>query len=134
MQPVSWLKVASDQLKKSDNRSRKEGKYSLFNNSQRLLTQVRLSLGSPSKPPPLPLPSNTRTCTCYHCKKTTDKPINKLANQTLSLLFWACPSIRLSVRCCGHSNLVIFNRIFSNFHIIIKLSFKFEYRFFSVKR
>ena len=72
----------------------------------------------------------TRTCTCHHRKKSTDKPINKLANKTLSLLFWACPSIHLSVRCSGHSNLVIFNRIFSKFHIIIKLSFKFEYSFF----
>ena len=72
----------------------------------------------------------TRTCTCHHRKKSTDKPINKLANKTLSLLFWACRSVRLSVRCCGHSNLVIFNWIFSEFHIIIKLSFTFEYSFF----
>ena len=72
----------------------------------------------------------TCTCTCHHCKKSTDKHINKLANKTLSLLFWACPSIRLSVRCRGHSNLVIFNQIFSKFHIIIKLLFKFEYSFF----
>ena len=72
----------------------------------------------------------TRTCTCHHRKNSTYKPINKLANKTLSLLFWACPSVCLSVRCCGHSNLVIFNRIFSKFHIIIKLSFKFEYIFF----
>ena len=68
----------------------------------------------------------TRTCTCHHRKKSTDKPINNLANKTLSLLFWAC----LSVHCRGHSNLVIFNRTFSEFHIIIKLSFKFEYSFF----
>ena len=67
-------------------------------------------------------------------KKSTDKPINKLANKTLSLLFWACPSVSLSVCCHGHSYLVIFNQIFSKFHIIIKLSFKFEYSFFSVKR
>ena len=72
----------------------------------------------------------TRTCTCHHRKKSTDKPINKLANKTLSLLFWACLSVRLPVRCRGHSNLVIFNRIFSKFHIIIKLLFKFEYIFF----
>ena len=71
----------------------------------------------------------TRKCTCHHRKKSTDKPINKLVNKTLSLLFWACPSIRLSVRCRGHSNLVIFNRIFSKYHIIINLSFKFEYSF-----
>ena len=71
----------------------------------------------------------TRTCTCHHRKKSTDRPINKLVNKTLSLLFWAYPSIRLSVRCCGHSNLVIFNQFFS-FHIIVKLSFKFEYSFF----
>ena len=73
----------------------------------------------------------TRTCTCHHCKKSTDKPINKLVNKTLSLLFWACPSVRLSVHChChGHSNLVSFNWIFSKFHIVIKLSFKFEYSF-----
>ena len=71
------------------------------------------------------------TRTCHHRKKTTDKHINKLVNKTLSLLFSACPSIRLSVRCRGHSYLlVIFNRIFSKFHIIIKLSFKFEYIFF----
>ena len=57
----------------------------------------------------------TRTCTSHHRKKSTDKPINKLANKALSLLFWACPSVRLSVRCRGHSNLVIFNRIFPNF-------------------
>ena len=68
---------------------------------------------------------------CHHRKKSTDKPINKLANKPLSLMFWACPSVCLSVRCRGHSNLVIFNRIFSKFHIIIKLSFKFEYSFFS---
>ena len=43
---------------------------------------------------------------------STDKPFNKLANKTLSLLFWACLSICLSVRCRGHSNLVIFNQIF----------------------
>ena len=72
----------------------------------------------------------TRTCTCHNRKKSTDKPINKLVNKTLSLLFWACLSVRLSVRCGGHSNLVIFHRIFSKFHIIIKLSFKFEYSFF----
>ena len=72
----------------------------------------------------------TRTCTCHHREKSTNKPINKLANKTLSLFFWACPSVHLSVRCLGHSNLVIFNRIFSKFHIIIKLSFKFEYSFF----
>ena len=63
----------------------------------------------------------TRTCTCHHRKKSTDKPINKLANKTSSLLFWACPSISLSVRCHGHSNLVIFNQIFSKYYIIIKL-------------
>ena len=57
----------------------------------------------------------TRTCTCHHRKKSTDKPINKLANKTLSLLFWACLSIRLSVRCRGHSSLAIFNQIFPNF-------------------
>ena len=57
----------------------------------------------------------TRTCTCHNSKKSTDKPINKLVNKTLSLLFWACLSVRLSVRCGGHSNLVIFNRIFPNF-------------------
>ena len=47
-----------------------------------------------------------------------------------ALLFSACPSICLSVR--GHSNLVVFNRISSKFHIWIastNLSFKFEYRF-----
>ena len=63
-------------------------------------------------------------------KKSTDKPINKLANKTLFLLFWACPSVSLSVCCHGHSYLVIFNQIFSKFHIIIKLSFKFKYSFF----
>ena len=72
----------------------------------------------------------TRTCMCHHRKKLTYKPINKLANKTVSLLFWACPSVRLSVRCRDHSNLVIFNQIFSKFRIIIKLSFKFEYSFF----
>ena len=40
---------------------------------------------------------------------------HRLANKTLSLLFNACPSVRLSVRCRGHSNLVIFNWIFPNF-------------------
>ena len=55
-----------------------------------------------------------RTCTCHHRKKSVDKPINKLANKTLSLLFWACPSVSLSVRCRGYSNLVIF-RFFPNF-------------------
>ena len=45
-------------------------------------------------------------------KLLTDKPINRLANKTLSLLFWACPSVSLSVRCRGHFNLVIFNRVF----------------------
>ena len=54
----------------------------------------------------------TSTCTRHHRKKSTDKPINKLANKTLSLLFWACPSVSLSVHCRGHCNLVIFNRIF----------------------
>ena len=72
----------------------------------------------------------TRTCMCHHRKKSTDKSINKLANKTISLLFWACPSVRLSVHCRGHSNLVIFNRIFSKFHIIVNLSFNFEYNFF----
>ena len=36
------------------------------------------------------------------------------------------------VRCCGHSNLVIFNRTSSKFHIwfaSIKPWFKFEYEF-----
>ena len=72
----------------------------------------------------------TRTCTCHHRKKSTNNPINKLANKTLSLLFWACLSVHLSVRCLGHSNLVILIGFFSKFHIIIKLSFKFEYSFF----
>ena len=43
-----------------------------------------------------------------------------------------CFSIRLSVRCCGHSNLVIFNMISSKFYIwivSIKLSTKFKYGF-----
>ena len=57
----------------------------------------------------------TRMCTYHHRKKSTDKTINKLANKTLSLLFWACPSIRLSVRSRGHSNLVILIRFFPNF-------------------
>ena len=48
-------------------------------------------------------------------QKSSDKPINKLANKTLSLLFWACLSVCMSVCCCGHSNLVIFNVIFPNF-------------------
>ena len=41
-----------------------------------------------------------------------------------------------SVRCCGHSNLVIFILISSNFHIwvaSIKLWFKFEYEFCPTK-
>ena len=49
-----------------------------------------------------------------------------------ALLFLACPSVCLSVHCCGHSNLVIFNRIFFKFHIwfaSIKLWFKFQYEF-----
>ena len=52
------------------------------------------------------------------------------------ILFLACPSvcssIRLSICCCGHSNLVFFNLISSRFHIwiaSIQLSFKFEYGF-----
>ena len=50
-----------------------------------------------------------------------------------ALLFSACPSVCLSVRCCGHSNFVIFDRISSKFHIwiaSIKFWFKFEYVFF----
>ena len=42
-------------------------------------------------------------------------------------------SVRLSIRCCGHSNLVIFILISSKFHIriaSIKLCFKIEYGFF----
>ena len=75
----------------------------------------------------------TLTCTSYHCKKSADKPINKLENITLSLLFWACPSVCLSARCRGHSNVVIFSQISSKFHIwiaSIELSFKFEYNLF----
>ena len=44
-----------------------------------------------------------------------------------ALLFLAC----LSVHCQSHFNLVIFNQIFSKFHVwiaSIKLLFKFEYR------
>ena len=43
------------------------------------------------------------------------------------------PSVRLFIRCCGHSNLVIFNWISSKFHVCIasiKLWFKLEYCFF----
>ena len=54
-----------------------------------------------------------------------------------ALLFLAClsvfPSVCLSVRCCGHSNLVIYNRIPSKFHIwiaSIKLWFKVRYGIF----
>ena len=45
-----------------------------------------------------------------------------------------CPSVCLSVCYCGHSNLVILNRISSKFHIFIasiKLWFKFRYGFVS---
>ena len=45
-----------------------------------------------------------------------------------------CPSVCLSVCYCGHSNLVILNRISSKFHILIasiKLWFKFRYGFLS---
>ena len=47
-----------------------------------------------------------------------------------ALLFSACQTVCLSVR--GHSNSVIFNQIYSNFHIwiaSINLLFKFEYGF-----
>ena len=40
MEPVSWLKAASDKLKKPDNRSRKEVYNRHFDNSQRLLRSV----------------------------------------------------------------------------------------------
>ena len=40
MEPVSWLKAASDKLKKPDNRSRKEVYNRYFDNSQRLLRSV----------------------------------------------------------------------------------------------
>ena len=44
----------------------------------------------------------------------------------------ASPYQFASIRCCGLSNLVIFNQISSNFHTwfaFIKLWFKFEYKF-----
>ena len=44
-----------------------------------------------------------------------------------------CLSVCLPILCCGHSNLVIFNRISSKFHIwiaSIKFWFKFRYGFF----
>ena len=44
-----------------------------------------------------------------------------------------CLSVPLSIRCCGHSNLVIFILISSKFYIwiaSIKLCFKLEYGFF----
>ena len=52
--------------------------------------------------------------------------ITKMADKMASAYQFA------SVRCCGHSNLVIFLQISSNFHIWIAsttLWFKFEYEF-----
>ena len=52
--------------------------------------------------------------------------MTKMANKMAAAYQFA------SVRCCGHSNLVIFLRISSNFHIwiaSITLWFKIEYEF-----
>ena len=57
-------------------------------------------------------------------------PTNVQTNVGGALLFLACPSVR------GCSNLVIFKGISSKFQIwmaVIKLSFKFEYRFCPMK-
>ena len=54
------------------------------------------------------------------------RKITKLADKMAATYQFA------SIRCCGHSNLVIFIRISSKFHIwfaSIKLCFKFEYDF-----
>ena len=67
-----------------------------------------------------------------------------LTNMGGALSFLAClsvrlcvrPSVSLSVRCRGYSNVVIFYPISSKFHIwiaSIKLSFKFEYGFCPTK-
>ena len=74
------------------------------------------------------------------CTKQTQVSLNILQRtlfsfdgKILQIKFTTRVMIRqISVRCGGHSNLVIFNQISSKFHIwiaSIKLSFKFEYRF-----
>ena len=70
MEPVSWLKAASDKLKKPDNRSRKEGKYSTS------ITDISITLSDCygqsksgfSIPTPCPSPTNkhTHSRVCMH--------------------------------------------------------------------
>ena len=62
MEPVSWLKAASDKLKKPDKRSRKEVYNRYFDNSQRLLRSALVWVLNPNS---LPFPyQQTHALTC----------------------------------------------------------------------
>ena len=49
---------------------------------------------------------------CYKCLQESVLPPEQSYG---ALLFSACPSVCPSVRCCGHSNLVILSRLLPNF-------------------
>ena len=73
MEPVLWLKAASDKLKKPDNRSRKEVYNRYIDNSQRLLRSVSVWVLDPT---PLPFPyqqTHSRVCLHLHTQHINEK-------------------------------------------------------------
>ena len=106
MEPVSWLKAASDKLKKPDNRSRKEVYNRYFDNSQRLLRSVYVGFSIP----PLPFPyQQTHALTClfaspypaYQRKAFTTTSLHLAYKKIVSafVLVHALGFLRLNLTC-----------------------------------
>ena len=120
MEPVSWLKPASDKLKKPDNRSRKEAYNRYFDNSQRLLRSVQVWILNPT---PLHFPYQQRhALTClsassyptYQRKAFTTTSLRLAYKKIVSafVLVRALGSLRLNLTCPMDTRAFVYKALF----------------------
>ena len=99
MEPVSWLKAASDKLKKPDKRSRKEVYNRYFDNSQRLLRSVLVWVLNPN---PLPFPyQQTHALTCLFATPYLTYQRKAFTTTSLRLAYKKIVSAFVLVRALG---------------------------------
>ena len=119
MEPVSWLKAASDKLKKPDSRSRKEVYNRYFDNSQRLLRSVLVWVLNPN---PLPFPyQQTHTLTClfaspyptYQRKAFTTTSLRLAYKNSIGVCVGACTGfLRLNLTCPMDTRAIVYKALF----------------------
>ena len=121
MEPVSWLKAASDKLKKPDNCSRKEVYNRYFDNSQRLLRSVLVWVLNPN---PLPFPYQQTDALTYlfaspyptYQRKAFTTTSLRLAYKIVSVfvLVRALGFLRLNLTCPMDTRAIVYKALFGS--------------------